>query len=91
MPDQKHLYRVLHIAFLNKLLIFFLIIIIIIEYMVIVAEWLDGSFESQSRLEKAQQWFDTRKSHNMFMYYIYHGSYELTYLNQRIRRMSWFK
>ena len=24
-------------------------------------------------------------------YYIYHGSYELTYLNQRIRRMSWFK
>jgi hypothetical protein len=25
------------------------------------------------------------------MYYIYHGSYELTYLNQRIRRMSWFK
>jgi CCR4-NOT transcriptional regulation complex NOT5 subunit len=26
-----------------------------------------------------------------FMYYIYHGSYEFTYLNQRIRRMSWFK
>ena len=25
------------------------------------------------------------------MYYIYHGSYELTYLNQRIRRMSWLK
>ena len=24
-------------------------------------------------------------------YYIYPGSYELTYLNQRIRRMSWFK
>jgi hypothetical protein len=24
-------------------------------------------------------------------YYIYHGSYELTYLNQRIRRMIWFK
>jgi membrane protein involved in colicin uptake len=24
-------------------------------------------------------------------YYIYHGSYKLTYLNQRIRRMSWFK
>ena len=24
-------------------------------------------------------------------YYIYHGSYELTYLNQRIRKMSWFK
>jgi amino acid permease len=66
MPDLKYWYRVLHIAFLNKLLIFFLIIIIIIEYMVIVDEWLDGSFESQSRLEKAQQWFDTRKSHNLF-------------------------
>jgi hypothetical protein len=26
-----------------------------------VAEWLDGSFESQ----KAQQWFDIRKSQNM--------------------------
>ena len=26
-----------------------------------------------------------------YIYYIYHGSYELTYLNQRIRRMSWFK
>jgi hypothetical protein len=24
-------------------------------------------------------------------YYIHHGSYGLTYLNQRIRRMSWFK
>jgi len=23
-------------------------------------------------------------------YYIYHGSCKLTYLNQRIRRMSWF-
>ena len=34
--------------------------------MVNVAEWLDGSFESQNRLEKAQQWFDTQKSHNMF-------------------------
>jgi hypothetical protein len=28
---------------------------------------------------------------NYYMYYIYHGSYEWTYLNQRIRRMSWFK
>ena len=38
-----------------------------IEYssVVTVAEWLDGSFESQSRLVKAQQWFDTRKSQNM--------------------------
>jgi hypothetical protein len=26
-----------------------------------------------------------------YKYYIYHGSYELTYLNQRIRRISWFK
>ena len=26
-----------------------------------------------------------------FEYYIYHGSYELTYLNKQIRRMSWFK
>ena len=26
-----------------------------------------------------------------YKYYIYHGSYELTYLNQRIRRVSWFK
>jgi hypothetical protein len=42
--------------------------ILIIKYssVVTVAEWLDGSFESQSRLEKAQQWFDTRKSHNMY-------------------------
>ena len=42
--------------------------ILIIEYssVVTVAEWLDGSFESQSRLEKAQKWFDTRKSQNMF-------------------------
>ena len=41
--------------------------ILIIEYssVVTVAEWLDGSFESLSRLEKAQQWFDTRKSQNM--------------------------
>ena len=28
---------------------------------------------------------------NRSKYYIYHGSYELNYLNQRIRRMSWFK
>ena len=27
---------------------------------------------------------------NFIKYYIYHGSYELTYLNQRIRRMSLF-
>ena len=29
---------------------------------VTVAEWLDGSFENQNRLWKAQQWFETRKS-----------------------------
>ena len=61
MPDLKYLYRVLYIAFLNKLLIFFFnkafyqeSYILIIEYssVVTVAEWLDGSFESQSRLEK---------------------------------------
>jgi hypothetical protein len=55
MPDLKYLYRVLHIAFLNKLLIFFLqesyILIIEFRSVVTVVEWLDGSFESQSRLE----------------------------------------
>ena len=46
--------------------------ILIIEYssVVIVAEWLDESFESQSRLEKAQQWFDNRKSQNKFNTFI---------------------
>ena len=30
--------------------------------------------------------------YTMYKYYIYHGSYELlTYLNQRIRRRSWFE
>ena len=61
MADLKYLYRVLYIAFLNKLLIFFYnkayyqeLYILIIEYssVVTVAEWLDGNFESQSRLEK---------------------------------------
>jgi hypothetical protein len=55
MPDLKYLYRVLYIAFLNKLLIFFFnksyyqeSYILIIEYssVVTVGEWLDGSFES---------------------------------------------
>jgi hypothetical protein len=58
MPDLKYLYRVLYIAFLNKLLIFFYkayyqesnILIIAYSSMVTVAEWLDGSFESQNRL-----------------------------------------
>jgi hypothetical protein len=61
MADLKYLYRVLYIAFLNKLLIFFYnkayyqeLYILIIEYssVVTVAEWLDGNFESQSILEK---------------------------------------
>ena len=60
MPDPKYLYRVLYIAFLNKLLIFFFkayyqeLYILIIEYssVVTVAEWLDGSFESQVDLKK---------------------------------------
>ena len=62
------------IAFLNKLLIFFFnkdyyqesnILIIAYSNVVTVAEWLDGSFESQIRLVYAQQWFHTRNSHNM--------------------------
>ena len=62
--NLKYLYRVLYIALLNKLLIYFFnkayyqesyTNYLIIEYssVVTVAEWLDGSFESQSRLEKA--------------------------------------
>ena len=58
MADLKYLYRVLYIAFLNKLLIFFYkayyeesnILIIAHSSVVTVAEWLDGSFESQNRL-----------------------------------------
>jgi hypothetical protein len=59
MPDLKYLYRVLYIAFLNKLLIFFFtnqesnILIIAHSSVVTVAEWLDGSFESQNRLLKS--------------------------------------
>ena len=61
MPDLKYLYRVLYIAFLRKLLIFLFSkvyyqesYILIIEYSSVVAaaEWLNGNFESQSRLEK---------------------------------------
>ena len=61
MPDLKYLYRVLYIAFLNKLLIFFFykscyqesnLLIIAYSSVVTVAEWLDGSFESQNRFEK---------------------------------------
>ena len=78
MPDLKYLSRVLYIlinCFFKQIVGIFLnnayyqeSYILIIKYssVVTVAEWLDGSFESQSRLEKAQQWFDTRKSHNMY-------------------------
>ena len=64
MPDLKYLYRVLDIlinCFLKHIVdIYFNTAyyqesyILIIEYssVVTVAAWLDGSFESQSRLEK---------------------------------------
>jgi hypothetical protein len=68
MPDLKYLYRVLDIlinCFCKQIVdIYFntayyqesYIHVLIIEYsnVVAVAEWLDGSFESQSRLEKPQ-------------------------------------
>ena len=78
MPDLKYLSRVLYILincffkqivdiFLTTLTIKSHIHILIIEFssVVTVAEWLDRSFKNQSRLEKTQQWFDTRKSQNM--------------------------
>ena len=57
MPDLKYLYRVLYIywsiAFFKQIVDIFLTksSILIIEYssVVAIAEWLDGSFESQSR------------------------------------------
>jgi hypothetical protein len=72
MPDLKYLYRVLYIAFLNKLLIFFYkayyeesnILIIAHSSVVTVAELLDGGFESQNRLWLARQWFETRNPNN---------------------------
>jgi hypothetical protein len=63
------------IAFLDKLLIFFsnkayyqesYILIIAYSSVINVAEWLDGSFESQ----KAQHWFDNRKSQNMYINFL---------------------
>ena len=74
MSDLKYLYRVLYIlinCFFKQIVdicfnkaYYQESYILIIEYnsMFTVAEWLDGSFESQSRLWKAQQWFDTQKS-----------------------------
>jgi hypothetical protein len=62
MPNLKYLYRVLYIlinCFFKQIVDIFFnkayyqeSYILIIEYssVVIVAEWLDGSFESQSRL-----------------------------------------
>ena len=46
--------------------------ILIIEYssVVTVAEWLDGIFESQSRLQKGLQWFDTCKFNNMYITFV---------------------
>jgi hypothetical protein len=67
MPDMKYLYRVCiywSIPFLSKLLRFFFnkayyqksyILIIVYISVVTVAEWLDGSFESQSRLWYIQE------------------------------------
>ena len=64
MPDLKYLSRVLYLlinCFFKQIVDIFLnkayyqeSYILIIEYssVVTVAEWLDGSFESQSRLEK---------------------------------------
>ena len=64
MPDLKYLYHVLYIlinCFFKQIVdIFFnkayyqesYILIIVYSSVVTVAEWLDGSFESQSRLEK---------------------------------------
>ena len=68
MPDLKYLSRVLYIlinCFFKQIVDIFInkayyqelyTCILIIEYssVVTVAEWLDGSFESQSRLEKTQ-------------------------------------
>jgi hypothetical protein len=77
MQDLKYLSRVLYIlincffkqivgiCFNNAYYQASYILIIESSSVVTVAEWLDGSFESQSRLEKAPHWFDTRKSHNM--------------------------
>jgi hypothetical protein len=72
MPDLKYLSRVLYIlinCFFKQIVDIFFdnayyqeLYILIIAYISVVnvAEWLDGSFESQSRLLKA------RKSHNMY-------------------------
>ena len=78
MPDLKYLYRVMYIlinCFFKQIVDIFFnkdyyresnILNIAHSSVVAVAEWLDGSFENLGRLQKAQQWFDTRKSHNIY-------------------------
>ena len=76
MSDLKYLHRVLYILinyFFKQIVdIFFnkayyqesYILIIGNSSVVTLAEWSDGNFESQGRLQKAQQWFNIRKFQN---------------------------
>jgi hypothetical protein len=76
MSDLKYLHRVLYILinyFFKQIVdIFFnkayyqesYILIIGYSSVVTLAEWSDGNFESQGRLQKAQQWFNIRKFQN---------------------------
>ena len=76
MSDLKYLHRVLYIlinCFFKQIVdIFFnkayyqesYILIIGYSSVVTLAEWSDGNFESQGRLQKAQQWFNIRKFQN---------------------------
>ena len=78
MPDLKYLYRVFYIlinCFFKQIVVIFFnkayyqescILIVAYNSVVNVAKWLDGSFESQ----KAQQWFDTRKSQNIYITFL---------------------
>ena len=50
--------------FLTRLTIKSYILIIGYSSVVTLAEWSDGNFESQGRLQKAQQWFNIRKFQN---------------------------
>ena len=72
MPDLKYLYRVLYILinfFFKQIVgIFFYkayyqesnILIIAYSSVITVAEWLDGSFESQNRLKNPAVALDTK-------------------------------
>jgi hypothetical protein len=76
MSDLKYLHRVLYILinyFFKQIVdIFFnkayyqesYILIIGNSSVVTLAECSDGNFESQGRLQKAQQWFNIRKFQN---------------------------